>query len=154
LAGYFGLSVLQINQIKTYSTIHLNYQEVEDLVFDNETESKYELLQEKTLLGTRIAKRLQLAQKAEDIARAHIEGVATDAFFEQMRKIQPEIEAQVILLCDLYVTMRSSKSYKRPYPNQAVIQLFEKSFVRYFDYNLVERFLKFKAEFEKIYNDY
>jgi response regulator RpfG family c-di-GMP phosphodiesterase len=50
--------------------------------------------------------------------------------------------------------MRSSKSYKRPYPNQAVIQLFEKSFVRYFDYNLVERFLKFKAEFEKIYNDY
>lgn len=156
LAGYFGLSHDQIDYIKTYSKIHLKYKEVEGLVGNHmaEDESKFEMLKEKTNLGTQIAKRLQLAQKAEDIARAHVEGVATLQFSQEMNEIQPQIESQVILLCDLYVTMRSGKSYKRPYPNQTTIQLFEKVFLPYFDYFLVERFLKFKNEFEKTFNEY
>ena len=93
-----------------------------------EDENKFEILKRKKLhLGTQIAKRLQLAQKAEDIARAHVEGVATISFTQEMNEIQPQIESQIILLCDLYVTMRSGKSYKRPYPNQTTVTLFEKN---------------------------
>lgn len=154
LSSYFGISPDKAKRIKGYASIHLRHKDVEDLIVKQTLHMKYEQLQEKTLLGTEIAKRIQLAQKAEDIARAHIEGVANEVFINQMKVIQPEIESQIILLCDLYVTMRSSKSYKRPYPNQAVISLFEKSFTPYFDSNLLERFLKFKVEFEKIYNDY
>lgn len=154
LAGYFGLPTDKIKVIKTYASIHLRYEEVESLVFDQDSEIKYEVLKEKTMLGTKIAQRLQLAQKADDIARAHVEDFATDVFFNSMQKIQPEIESQVVLLSDLYVTMRGYTTYKRPYPNQAVIQLFEKDFNRYFDANLVERFLKFRLEFEKMYNDF
>lgn len=156
LATYFGLSTNQIDYIKTYSKIHLRYKEVEDLMTNDLTidEAKFEILREKTVLGTEIAKRLQLAQKAEDIARAHVEGVATLQFSQEINEIQPQIESQVILLCDLYVTMRSGKSYKRPYPNQTTIQLIEKNFLPYFDYFLIERFLKFRAEFEKIFNEF
>jgi len=154
LAIYFGLSSQEVDQIRHYAKVHLRFHEVEDIVYNVSDEQQYESLNEKTILGTRIAKRLQLAQKAEDITRAHVEGVADEAFVKRMRLIQPNVESQVILLCDLYVTMRSSKSYKRPYPNQAVIGLFEKSFLNYFDYSLVERFLKFKTEFEKLFNEY
>lgn len=154
LAIYYGLPLEEVDQIRQYSTIHLRYHEVEDIVYNLSNEQQYEALNESTLLGTKIAKRLQLAQKAKDISRAHVEGVADQAFVKRMNLIQPSVQSQVILLCDLYVTMRSSKSYKRPYPNQAVINLFEKSFLHYFEYSLVERFLKFKSEFEKIFNDY
>lgn len=154
LGSYFGLNNKQIEYIENYSTIHLRAHELEDLVQKGIEAEDYDNLKKKTTLGTMIAKRFQLAQKSEDIARAHIEGVANDKFVSEMRVIQPQIESQVILLVDLYVTMRSSKSYKRPYPNAAVIQLFEKSFYVYFESTLVERFLKFKADFEKIYNEY
>ncbi len=154
LGSYFGLNNKQIEYIENYSTIHLRAHELEDLVQKGIEAEDYDNLKKKTTLGTMIAKRFQLAQKSEDIARAHIEGVANDKFMSEMRGIQPQIESQVILLVDLYVTMRSSKSYKRPYPNAAVIQLFEKSFYVYFESTLVERFLKFKADFEKIYNEY
>ena len=151
---YYGLPLEEVDQIRQYSTIHLGTMKWKTLSIIYSNEQQYEALNESTLLGTKIAKRLQLAQKAEDISRAHVEGVADQAFVKRMNLIQPSVQSQVILLCDLYVTMRSSKSYKRPYPNHAVISLFEKSFLHYFEYSLVERFLKFKSEFEKIFNDY
>ncbi|HKL61441.1 MAG TPA: hypothetical protein VJY66_03560 [Acholeplasma sp.] len=156
LSTYFGLSSQQIEYIETYSRIHMRYMEIEAMLADqlSEDETKFEILKEKTALGTQIAKRLQLAQKAEDIARAHVEGVATISFTQEMNEIQPQIESQIILLCDLYITMRSGKSYKRPYPNQTTVTLFEKTFLPYFDYFLIERFLKFKNEFEIIFNEY
>lgn len=154
LGAYYGLNNKQVEYIEQYAVIHMKAHEIEDLVQKGIETEDYENLKKKTSLGTMIAKRFQLAQKAEDIARAHIEGVANDKFVSEMRAIQPAIESQVILLVDLYVTMRSSKSYKRPYPNAAVIQLFEKSFFVYFESTLVERFLKFKTDFEKIYNEY
>lgn len=156
LSTYFGLSSQQIEYIETYSRIHMRYMEIEAMLADqlSEDETKFEILKEKTALGTQIAKRLQLAQKAEDIARAHVEGVATILFTQEMNEIQPQIESQIILLCDLYITMRSGKSYKRPYPNQTTVTLFEKTFLPYFDYFLIERFLKFKNEFEIIFNEY
>lgn len=154
LGAYYGLNTNQVAYIDQYAIIHMRAHEIEDLVQKGIAAEDYENLKQKTSLGTLIAKRFQLAQKAEDIARAHVEGVATDKFIQEMRLIQPQIESQVILLVDLYVTMRSSKSFKRPYPNTAVIQLFEKSLFVYFEPTLIERFLKFKSDFEKIYNDY
>lgn len=154
LGAYYGLNTKQIEYIEQYSIIHMRAHEIEDLVQKGILSEDYENLKKKTSLGTMIAKRFQLAQKTEDIARAHIEAVANDKFVSEMKLIQPQIESQVILLVDLYVTMRSSKSYKRPYPNAAVIQLFEKSFYVYFESTLIERFLKFKSDFEKIYNEY
>ena len=46
-----------------------------------------------------------------------------------------------------------STIYKRAYPNKIVLDLFEKEFNVYFDYQLLDRFLRFGHEFEKMYND-
>lgn len=151
----YGLDETKMSKINTFSNIHLRYNEIENLVNPpEEATTDYDDLKEKTMLGNQIAKRLQLAQKAEDIARAHIEGAANHNFVLEMQKIQPEITSQIILLSDLYITMRSTKSYKRPYPHKTVIELFQTQFNSYFEFQLLERFLSYKTEFESMYNDF
>ncbi len=155
LAALFGTTEEETRQIREYSAIHLRINEISDLIVPEEAdEVDYDKLKQKTELGTLIAKRLQLAQKTDDIARAHIEGAYNDKFTLEMMQIQPEITAQIILLCDLYITMRGQQSYKRPYPHDIVVKTFEKQFHVYFEYNLLDRFLRFASEFEKIYNEF
>lgn len=155
LAKMYGLNETELQSLKDYSMAHLKFNEIEDLVFPkDDKEVDFDALKGKTKLGTTIAKRLQLAQKVEDIARAHIEGSVNDQFVLQMQQIQPEKEAQIILLCDLYVTMRSSKTYKRAYPNDTVIKLFSSQFKAYFDYQLLDRFLRFKKEIQIMYDEF
>jgi HD-GYP domain-containing protein (c-di-GMP phosphodiesterase class II) len=156
LGDYYGLSQQKMTDMNVYAIIHLQYQEIKNLLNDMNTfdEKSYDLLKEKTELGSKIAKRMQLAQKCEDIARAHMEDTANEKFLKEMLLIQPEIESQVILLSDLYITMRGLKSYKRPMAHKDVIKLFQSGLANYFDYDLKERFLKIHDEFNEMYNNF
>jgi len=156
LADYFGLSQEQIKNINHYAMIHLKYHEIRHLLDDIHAydEKAYDILKSQTELGSQIAKRIQLAQKCEDIARAHVEDTANEKFLKEMLSIQPEIESQIILLSDLYITMRSLRSYKRPMSHHVVLKHFQKELSAYFDYDLKERFLKFNDEFEEMYNNF
>ncbi|RJX25708.1 MAG: hypothetical protein C4537_04085 [Acholeplasma sp.] len=156
LSEYYGLSQPKIEAMTQYALIHLQYQEIKNLLNEMNTfsEQTYDVLKEKTELGSRIAKRMQLAQKCEDIARAHIEDTANEKFLKEMLVIQPEIESQIILLADLYITMRGPKSYKRPMAHSIVLKSFQSDLGHYFDYDLKERFLKFHDEFSEMYNNF
>jgi response regulator RpfG family c-di-GMP phosphodiesterase len=68
-----------------------------------------------------------------------------------MLLIQPETLAQVILLCDMYVTLREVKSYNRPKNHAAVLQMIEKEFYVYFETRVIERFMKFEDEYNTIF---
>ncbi len=156
LADDYGLAHEKIKVMNQYALIHLQYQEIKNLLNDMNTfgEQSYDVLKEKTELGSKIAKRMQLAQKCEDIARAHIEDTANEKFLKEMLLIQPEIESQIILLADLYITMRGPKSYKRPMAHSIVLKSFQTDLGNYFDYDLKERFLKFHDEFAEMYNNF
>lgn len=156
LADYVGLSQQKRLEMNQYAMIHLQYQEIKNLLNDMNSfdEKSYDILKEKTELGSKIAKRMQLAQKCEDIARAHIEDTANEKFLKEMLVIQPEIEAQIILLTDLYITMRGPKPYKRPMAHNIVLKSFQSELSNYFDYDLKERFLKFNDEFAEMYNNF
>ena len=156
LSSYAGLNQEQIASLNVYALVHLQYQEIKNLLDDrsNQDEQSYERLKEKTELGSRIAKRMQLAQKCEDIARAYIEDTLSEKFLKEMLVIQPETEAQVILLSDLYITLRSVKPYKRPMPHKDVLKAFRAELGNFFDYDLKERFLKFNDEFNEMFNSF
>jgi hypothetical protein len=156
LADYLGLNQDHIKNLNEYAMVHLQFQEIKHLLNDINTydEKTYDILKEQTELGSKIAKRIQLAQKCEDIARAHIEDTANEKFLKEMLLIQPEIEAQIILLSDLYITMRSHRSYKRPMAHSIVLKQFQTELGNYFDYDLKERFLKFHDEFSEMYNNF
>lgn len=153
LANDIGLTEQVRVELGQYVMIHLQYQEIKDIVGSSQqiSENGYQKLKEKTELGSMIAKRLQLAQKCEDIIRAHTEGANSEVFVESMILIQPETLSQVILLCDMYVTLREVKSYNRPKNHVSVIQMIEKEFHVYFEPRIIERFMKFEDEYNTIF---
>lgn len=156
MANYYGLGSHDINQMNHYAMIHLQYNEIKHMLDDMNTydEQTFDLLKNKTELGSQIARRLQLAQKCEDITRAYVEETINEKFIKEMLDIQPEIESQIILLSDLYMTMRAVKSYKRPMSHNIVLKAFQNELGTFFDYNLKERFLKFNDEFSEMYNNF
>jgi len=156
LALHYHISEEQSLELDQYVTIHLQYDEIKDIIFDDVTfdEKTYDMLKEKTRLGSFIAKRLQLAQKADDIVRAIYEGTADEAFINNMKAIQPEINSQIILLADVYIIMRSARSFKRPTSHQDTVKLFSEQVAVFFDYQVKETFLRYNEEFEKIYNSF
>lgn len=153
LASLLSLDVKKCEEIYNISKIHidnnLNFSQSNNLSEDE----KFESLRQQTELGSLMISRYQLSRKCEDIVRAALEGSDSDSFKEDIRKIQNNIESEIILICELYVTMRSVKSYKRPYNHQKAIQFMENQCKVYFDSMLFERFIRFASDFEAIYDE-
>lgn len=152
-----NLKAKQKEEILNYSIIHINQKDYIEVLNnwdkDNVDEIEFEEIKKETKKGSLIIKRLQLSKKCETIVRAHVEGYNTMEFMNKMNEIQNDLEGQIILLSDLYITLRSSKSYKRPYPHSRSIELLETEFKNYFDKDLFAIFLTNNKKYELIYNN-
>ncbi len=155
LGNILGLSPNVCSEIYDYSKIHVDrlkdlsivaYEEKEVL-----NEKDYQVIREKTILGSVIIKRLQLNQKSEDIVRAHFEKTADKSFTDRMKKIQRSQEGQIILLAEVYEILRQSRNYKTALTHQRAIELLEYEFKAYFETYILDRFLKYSSEFETYY---
>lgn len=155
IATLYGMSIDDIESLESFALVHLKFPEIKMLVHEQsaEDEKSYEILREKTELGAKIAKRVQLSQKCIDLTRSSIEGTVNDKLIAEMNIIQPEPESQIILLSDLYLTLRDPKPYKRPLTHQMVIKLFSHELYQCFDQNLMNRFIKFGDEFSEFYQN-
>ncbi len=158
LANKLMFNKNELEILKEYSDIHIKeYDTINNLFsLDNKmlNEQEFEELKIKTETGEKIVKRIQLKQKCEDILRAHTEGYYNDGFILNMNQIQKNKISDIILLCDLYISLRSFKNYKRPYPNRRTMDLLDKEFRCYFDLELLNTFFKFGNEFETMFNEY
>ena len=153
LSSLYGMSPQKCEEIKEYALYNKNHQLNLEIGGYN-TETQFDLLREQTSVGAIVAKRMQLSQKCENIVRAHVEGWSNTEFQVKMLNMQNNMESQIILICDMYIALRSAKSFKRPYPHKVVIEYFQSEFKIYFNDDLFERFLKFDKDFEKMYNEY
>ena len=153
LSSLYSLSPAKCEEIVEFALYNKNHQ-LNLTLLETNTETQFDALREQTSIGYMIAKRMQLSQKCENIVRAHIEGWNTQEFQIKMLNMQNNIESQIILICDMYIALRSVKSYKRPYPHKHVIEYLEKEFKIYFNSELFDRFIKFEKDFETMYNDY
>lgn len=154
LASLYGFSPKKCEEIAAYALFletHENSFEINTTSTDSD--EIYEKLHEQTTLGSQLVKRIELSNKAQNIVRAHIEGFNTEEFTTSMIAIQDNIESQIILLADIYISLRSVKSFKRPYPHRIAMESLEERFNIYFDRVLFERFIKFASDFEAIYNE-
>ena len=153
LASLYSLSPQKCEEIVDFTLYNKNHQ-LNLTLEETNTEAQFDILREQTSTGFIVAKRMQLSQKCENIVRAHIEGWNTQEFQIKMLNMQNNIESQIILICDMYIALRSVKSYKRPYPHKHVIEYLQKEFKIYFNSDLFERFIKFEKDFETMYNEY
>ena len=56
-------------------------------------------------------------------------------------------------LCEIYISMRSVRRYKKAYNHKNTMATLEKSFKVYFDSLVFDRFSRFDADFEAIYDE-
>jgi hypothetical protein len=156
LCIYCNLNEDESKIVTMYSTIHLEYEKLYDLVNVNidEIVRNYEAVHEKTLQASLIARRLQLASKAQDIVRSYFEQTADPQRTIELNKIQPEIESQIVLLSDVYIILREPNSYKRPQSNAITIEQIKKHFAQYFDAFVIERFIANEQEIKSIYENF
>lgn len=153
LGRLLNLSESEVNEIEQIAKIHVEKQVNFISTAGGNEDEKFALLKEQTDLGSIIISRLQLERKCEDIIRSTFEGSNNDEFVKKMKKIQNEVSSQIILICELYVTMRSIKSYKKAYNHKLTIQYMTDQFRVYFDGDIFEHFLRFKDQFEEIYEN-
>lgn len=149
LASLMSLDPDECEKIYKFSTIHID-QEVSFHPEGTEDE-KFEKLREQTELGSSLISRIQLERKSEDIIRATLEESDDDEFRQAMNKIQNDSNSQIILICELYVILRSSKSFKRSYNHSKSIMYMKDHCHYYFDPILFDRFMKFETDFDSIY---
>ena len=154
LGKLLNLTEKEVTEIEQIAKIHVERQVNFVSTAGGNEDEKFALLKEQTDLGSIIISRLQLERKCEDIVRYTFEGSNTDEFVQKMKKIQNEVSSQIILICELYVTMRSIKSYKKAYNHKLTIQNMTERFRVYFDGDIFEHFLRFKDQFEEIYENY
>ena len=157
LGGFLGYSSKLCQEIFEFSTIHIDKRDVLNVdEYDNKdqlNESDYKVIRNKTIIGSIIIKRLQLDKKAEDIVRAHFEKTVNKDFIKEMNGIQNNRESQVILLSHIYDILRQDRNYKKKLNHKRAIDLIKYEFNEYFDPQIVDRFLKYEAEFESTYHD-
>ncbi len=153
LSSLLGLRPEECDKIYEFTKIHIEKKvDFQDSNYQNEDE-KFESLRQQTELGSELISRIQLERKCEDIIRATFEGSNNDEFIKRMREIQNNTESQIILICDIYVSMRSVKSYKKAYNHKLTMSYLEEHFKIYFDPVIFDRFIRFSNDFENIYNE-
>lgn len=148
------LSNVELDELSKYVEIHI--EERKNLVVvkkENMTEEDYNEVRRRSEIGARVAKRLQLEQKCEDIIRTHIEGAPTKSFKNEMNNMLMDIENQIILICDCYITMREAKSYKRPYSHKLTIDFMNHELMDYFNEEVFDKFMKNSDSYEELYNN-
>jgi len=157
LAGFLGYSSKLCQEIYEFSTIHIDKRDTLNIdEYDSKeqlNEADYKVIRNKTIIGSIIIKRLQLDKKAEDIVRAHFEKTVNKDFIKEMNGIQNNRESQVILLSHIYDILRQERNYKKKLNHQRAIDLIKFEFHEYFDPQIVDRFIKYEAEFESTYHD-
>lgn len=153
LAVLLGMNEEEACKISDFAKIHIEEKVQFNPLDKLDEDAKFLYLRSQTSLGSIIISRLQLERKCEEIIRATFEGSNNDDFIHRMKNIQNEIASQIILICDLYVTMRSIKSYKKAYNHKLTFQYMTEQFKSYFDITIFERFTRFGDEFEKIYDE-
>lgn len=153
LAASMNFTPEESQELKLLSTIHIEREVNFSGPSSANEDEKFEYLKEQTNLGSIIVSRLQLERKCERMIRATFEKSSTDQFIEKMKCIQNDRNGQIILICELYVTMRSEKTYKRPYTHKKTMEYMLEQFRVYFDPVIFERFERFQDKFEEIYDE-
>ena len=154
LALLLGYSLAEASELREYSQIHLISKV--DLNIDDSlpNELKFNKLKEETKLGSLVLKREQLARKTEDIIRANLEGANTEEFMAKMKSYENDLKSQIVMLCDMYISLRSVKTYKRAINHNNTLDLLKNSYRIYYDQIIFERFVKFADEFREMFDNY
>lgn len=153
---YLNMNQISIDNLKAFSLIHLRFDEVKDFKLESNVydDKIYEDIKEKTKLGADIVKRMELNENVDVIVRSVVENTLEEEKLIQIFQNIDNLDSQIILISDLYLTLRDSQSYKRPYTHRETLNILEKVCSQFIDEKLFDTFMKFSDEIENEYNNF
>lgn len=153
LASLCGYAPNKCNELANYSLFLSTHKDDFKLENIDSSEDNFEYLRNQSVLGTQLVKRIELAQKSERIIRAHSENSVSPYFTSEMNKIQKNDDSDIVLLCDIYITLRDHTTYKKRYSHPHSMDIFKNNLSGYFDARLLERFIAHHNVFEEIFEE-
>lgn len=152
LAEISGFDRESKQYLKDYTNIHLQINAIEEVSTEELVKNLSSTeLKEKTDLANQIAKRIRITRMSDNILRTVLQGTLEREYIQEIKKTQEDLISQIILMSELYIGMRSTKSYKRPVTHQATLDLFKSDFKALFDEKLLERLIIFQEDFKELY---
>ncbi len=155
LASYLGLSIDECEDIKRYSHVYLDTKvDLSSIENIPNKDERFEALRKETEQGSIVAERLSLKRKTENIVRTHCQGSVTPEFIDFSKMVKEPWKNQIIALCDIYISLRSIRDYKRPYDQMQCERILESDFKQYFDNIVFDRFMTLIETFKNMYEGY
>ena len=147
LASYLSLTNNKCSSCYDFAVYH------KDTVLDYNLNSSndYEYLRNEAEKGSIMVKRLELRRTVIDIIRTHTLGTNTEEFTKSIISNKRDLESDIVFMCDMYLTLRSLRSYKRPYSHKVTMELLKTEYNIYLNNEVYDRFLKFAMDFNNIY---
>ena len=153
LANILHLSDEDTNDIAEYAKSYIDDNlDININNIDNEDE-KYYKIRNQAENGIKKMKRLELRHRSEEISRYVLAGYNDSEFIRIQKEMIKDIKSQVVVLCEIYINMRSNRIYKKAYNHTNAIQAMNGYFLDYFDGDIFSNFIRFSSDFDKIYSE-
>ena len=153
LASLLSLKPDEIEDLANYTELIVNSNFELGITEDQTIDERFNQVRKNTDLGEKLIARLELKRKSEDILRHVLDNASDDDYIKKTRNTLTNINDQIILICEIYISMRSVRRYKKAYNHKNTMMTLEKSFKVYFDSLVFDRFSRFDADFEAIYDE-
>lgn len=155
LSSYLGYSPQKCEEIAVYSKSYLNNNiDISKIKTTENKDLQFERLRNETSEGAIVIKREASKKRYEELVRKYIQGSVSEEYSEKMKKIYQSEEDQIIGICEVFISLRALRNYKRPKTKEESINILTKDFRQYFDSIIFERFMNFIDKFDDMYVNY
>ena len=155
LSSYLGYSPKKCDEIAIYSKSYLNNNiDISKIKTIENKDLQFECLRNETSEGAIVIKREANKKRYEELVRKYIQGSVSEEYSEKMKKMYQSEEDQIIGICEVFISLRALRNYKRPKTKEETINILTKDFRQYFDSIIFERFMNFIDKFDDMYVNY
>ena len=160
LAHYYGLGNQEAETLFIASTMHdMGKIAIPDSILlkaDKLTNDEWEIMKTHSAIGYKIlsGSKLPILKMAANIAYEHHEYYNGNGYPRGIAKDEISIHARIVAIADVFDALISDRVYKKAWPLEKVVLLFEGEMGEQFDPKLVTLFLDNIHEFIKIKNQF
>ncbi len=157
LAGLLKLNIQEAEEISDFAKIHIDKRDYLTLMDFKHvkvlSQKDYAEIEERTHIGREVLARLRISQLSEDIVRTHCHS-GFERQFKDLDTLSMDLRSQLVLLTDLYDVLRMDRLFKDEFSHRDSLRIIRDSFSQYFDFQVVDRFIRFESEFRDLYDNF
>ncbi|MGL4865863.1 MAG: HD domain-containing phosphohydrolase [Cetobacterium sp.] len=112
---------------------------------------EFEEMKKHVLLGKKLIDKMQLGTIARNIVLYHHEKWNGKGYCYGLKELEIPLEARIVALADVYDALRQKRVYKDGFSHKEAVEIIKKERDQHFDPSIVDIFLTFDDEFDKIF---